>query len=200
MASAIVLFAIIFVLNIIPAFAPPTWLVLSFIEINYPKETPLILALIGATAATLGRVVLARMSFLIIRQKWLSDGTRRNIDAVKERLEHRSVLTSSIFLFYAFSPLPSNYLFIAYGLTALELKHVALPFFVGRLISYGFWAFTASTAAHRFILESHDVASYLNAYFIVSQFLFLAIMYALAKLDWRALFGQKKFKWTSGSL
>lgn len=195
MLNVLVLFAIIFVLNIIPAFAPPTWLVVSFIELNYPKESPIFLALIGATAATLGRLTLAKMSFLLIRQRFLSAGTRQNVDAIRERLEHRPVLTSSIFLFYAFSPLPSNYLFIAYGLTALELKYIAFPFFVGRFVTYAFWALTASSAAHHFILESRQVASYLNVYFFLSQLLFLVIIYAFTKLDWRTLFTEKRVKW-----
>lgn len=197
MVTDIVLFAIIFALNIIPVFAPPTLLVVSFIELNYPRESPLWLALIGATAATLGRLSLAKLSSLIIRQRWLSAGTRQNIDAIKERLEHRPVLTSSIFLFYAFSPLPSNYLFVAYGLTALDLTHIALPFFVGRFVSYAFWAFTASSAAHHLILESKQVTTYLNVYFILSQLVFVAIMYGFMKIDWRVLFAEKRLRWRS---
>jgi hypothetical protein len=41
--------------------------------------------------------------------------------------------------------LPSNYLFIAYGLTSLPIAFLLIPFFVGRLVSYTFWVRTAST-------------------------------------------------------
>ena len=74
-----------------------------------------------------------------MRKKLLSDAHRANIDVTKNHLEARTTLTAGLFLFYAFSPLPSNFLFIAYGLTGLPLLRVALPFFVGRLASYGFF-------------------------------------------------------------
>ena len=199
MLKVLVLFVIIFALNIIPAFAPPTWMVLSLIEFNHPLANPMLLALIGAIAATLGRLTLAKLSYVIIRQRLLNDRTRQNIDAIKERLEGRRALTASVFLFYAFSPLPSNYLFIAYGLTALELKLIALPFFIGRFVSYAFWAFTASKAAHHLILESGAVGHYLSGYFILSQVLLLGLMYGFTKLDWRALLTDKTFRWMTRS-
>jgi len=37
---------------------------------------------------------------------------------------------------FAFSPLPSNVLFLAYGLTTAPLHLLAIPFFIGRMVSY----------------------------------------------------------------
>ena len=83
-------------------------------------------------------------------RKLLSDAHRKNIDIVKERLEKRAVLTLSVFLFYALSPLPSNFLFIAYGLTGLPLLRIALPFFIGRTASYSFFILSGAAAGRRF--------------------------------------------------
>jgi hypothetical protein len=141
-----VIFAVVFVLNVVPIFAPPTWAVLSFIAIRYSSNI-LLLALVGAVAAMLGRLVLAKLSTVVIRQKFLSEGTRKNIDAVRSHLESRKKLTFSILLFYAFSPFPSNHLFIAYGLTAPKLKLIAIPFLLGRIVTYAFVALTASSVA-----------------------------------------------------
>lgn len=194
MLSQFVLFAIIFVLNLIPAFAPPTWMVLSVIGFNHPHSSPLLLALIGATAATLGRLSLAKLSCLIVRQRFLSNHARQNIDIVKARLEHQPVLTFSVFLLYAFSPLPSNSLFIAYGLTALDLRLVALPFFFGRFLTYTFWIVMASEVAHHVILESASVGAYMSVYFVLTQLLLLSIVYLFTKIDWRAWFIDKTFQ------
>ena len=199
MLSALVLFAIIFVLNLIPAFAPPTWMVLSVIGLNHPHSSPLLIALIGATAATLGRLSLAKLSCLIVRQRFLNDRTRQNIDVVKARLEHQRMLTFSVFLFYAFSPLPSNSLFIAYGLTSLDLRLVAIPFFIGRFLTYTFWIVTASEVAHHVILESAAAGAYMTVYFIGTQLLLLSIVYIFTKLDWRALLTEKTFRWMKPS-
>src|SRR6266568_2543577 len=110
----IIVFAIIFLLNVIPFFAPATWTVLSFIAVRYNYFSILELALVGAIAATCGRVVLAYLARIIVRQNFLSEKMKKNIDDLKRHLEKRTKLTFGIFLAYALTPLPSNQLFIAY--------------------------------------------------------------------------------------
>jgi hypothetical protein len=93
------------------------------------------------------------------------------------------VIAFATFLGYSISPLPSNYLFIAYGLTSLPIAFVALPFFVGRLVSYGFWLKTASAVSDRLDLDWLDSAHYLVGYFLISPLLlvgFFAKMWCLA--------------------
>jgi uncharacterized membrane protein YdjX (TVP38/TMEM64 family) len=200
MLGLFILFAFIFILNLIPAFAPPTWMALSYVGFKYPLQNVMVLALVGAMAATLGRLTLAKLSRAIIRQKVLSQSTRDNIDAIREGLEHRRTLTFGVFLFYAFSPLPSNYLFIAYGLTSLRWRLVAIPFFIGRFVGYSFWAFAGSTAARNIAaFESSEGQSYLGVYFVASQVLLLSVVYVFTKIDWRALFTQKKLKWMTSA-
>ena len=195
MQPLIVLFLVVFVLNTVPAFAPPTWFVFSFIGFQFPSFKGAEVAIVGAVAATLGRVTLAKLSRLIIRQKFLSDETRRNIDSIKDGLQGRKKLTFGVALFYAFSPLPSNYLFIAYGLTTMNLALIAVPFFLGRVISYSFWNITSSAVARRISIDSGDAFPYLSAYFIVSQIVFLYLVYLFTRIDWRKLVTEKKFRW-----
>lgn len=190
----VVIFLVVFVLNVIPIFAPPTWTVLSFVAIRFNPNV-IALALVGAVAATLGRLLLSRLSTILIRHKFLSDGARENIDAVKVRLEKNQKLGFTVFLFYAFSPLPSNHLFIAYGLTALKLKLIAVPFLIGRVVSYAFWAFTASKVAQMLSYESVTAKSFFSYYFIASQLFGLIAIYVFTKIDWSSLLNQKKFRW-----
>jgi hypothetical protein len=144
---------------------------LSFIGFSMPDAPVAALVLIGVTAATLGRIVLAKLSRTILRARLLDEDTRQTIGAIKEALEKRRALTFGLFLAYAFSPLPSNYLFIAYGLTTLRLIIVAFPFFIGRLASYSFWVTTASAAGDQLDMDSFESASYVGAYFAVFQLL-----------------------------
>ena len=106
MRGAILVFLIAYFLNVIPAFAPPTWMVFSFIGFQYPSLNVILLALVGALAATLGRVTLARMSRMVIREKIMSQSSRDNVDAIREQLERSRGLTFGISLFYAFTPFP----------------------------------------------------------------------------------------------
>jgi len=165
----VLLFIVIFVLNLLPAFAPPTWTAMSFIGLTVPSMNFASLAVVAATAATFGRITLAKLSRVIVRQRLLSEQTRLNIDAIKQGIEGRPVMTFGTFLAYSFSPLPSNYLFIAYGLTSLSIAFLAVPFFVGRLVSYAFWIKTASTIGDRFDLDWVESSPYFIVYFIVSS-------------------------------
>ena len=197
MRAIVLLFFVIFGLNIIPAFAPPTWMVFSYIGFRYVTVNVAFLAVVGATAATMGRIVLAKMARIVIRQRFMRDRTRENIDSIREYLQPRRKLTFGVFLFYAFTPFPSNYLFIAYGLTTMKLRMIALPFFLGRSVSYSFWGLTASTVARRITLESTDVLSYLSVYFVASQILLLSLIYIFMRVDWRMLVKERKFRWAA---
>lgn len=189
------LFALIFGLNLIPAFAPPTWMALAFVGFQYHDTSALLLAGVGATAATLGRLTLASLSHVLIRQKLLSDAHRANIDVIKDRLERRTTLTIGLFLFYAFSPLPSNFLFIAYGLTGLPLLRVALPFFIGRLASYGFFIAGGKAVGQRFEIDSVVSGAYALAWFLGTQLLILGALYCFTRVDWKILFDHRKLVW-----
>jgi hypothetical protein len=193
------LFATVFGLNIIPAFAPPTWMVFSYIGFRYLAVNHVLLAVVGASAATLGRVVLAKMARVVVRQRFMSESSRQNIDSIREYLQPRKKLTFGVFLFYAFTPFPSNYLFIAYGLTSMDLRLIAPPFFIGRSISYSLWGFAASTIVRRMELESTDALSYLSVYFVASQVLLLSLIYVFTRMDWRLLLAERKFRWTKRS-
>jgi hypothetical protein len=190
----LLIFLVVFALNVMPMFAPPTWTVLSFIAVRFTSNI-ILLAVVGAIAATAGRVALAKLSTVIIRQKFLSEGTRSNIDAVRTRLESSKKLTFSVMLFYAFSPFPSNHVFIAYGLTALKLRLIAVPFLLGRVVSYGFWAFTASSVAQLLEYESVTTKSFFSYYFIASQLFGLATIYMFTKIDWPRVFTEKRLRW-----
>jgi hypothetical protein len=192
--SVILIFVIVFVLNVLPAFAPPTWMVLSAIGFIEPEMVPWRVAFIAALAATLGRIVLAKLATVLVRQRWLSNQTRANIDVVKEKLAGRRGMTMGVFLAYAFTPFPSNSLFLAYGLTALPLTAVSFAFFVGRFATYTFWVVTASDVAHHLILDRSAVATYFGVYFVLTQLFLLAVVYILAKLDWKAWFGTRRLR------
>ena len=199
MRSLLILFAAVFGLNIIPAFAPPTWMVFSYIGFRYVTVNHILLAVVGASAATLGRLMLAKMARVVVRQRFMSESSKQNIDSIREYLQPRRKLTFGVFLFYAFTPFPSNYLFIAYGLTSMELRLIAPPFFIGRTVSYAFWGFAASAVARRIEFESTDALSYLSVYFVASQILLLSLIYVFTRIDWRMLLAERKFRWTKRS-
>lgn len=194
MSTLAALFVTILLLNLAPAFAPPTWMAMSWLGFSRPGDDPLLMALVAASAATSGRLMLAKASRSLVRGRWMSDADRRNVDVAKAWIERRRRVTAWALLAYAFSPLPSNYLFIAYGLTGLPLRLISVPFFFGRLASYALWA-SLGQFTHDYVEpESNLGGAYLGLYFAASQLAFLALVYAFAKIDWAYLQREHKLR------
>ena len=172
-------FAFVVALNIIPFFMPATWTVLALIAASYHINF-FYLAIIGAVAATIGRLILAEFSRVIIRSRFLTTKMRENIDSLREVLLHHKGLSITAFLAYAFGPLPSNYIFISYGLTTLPMGYLAAPFFIGRLVSYSFWAYLGTRIA--LAIQHH---TFFGPYFIITQLLSIGAVYWFTKVDWK---------------
>lgn len=189
-----VLFVAILLLNLIPAFAPPTWIAMSWMGFNYPEQNPLLLAIVAASAATTGRLILAQCSGWLVRGHLMREADRRNIDVVKVWLEKRKAVTAGVLLLYAFSPFPSNYLFIAYGLTRLRLWLIGVPFFFGRLASYAVWTHVAQLTHAYVDPETELEGGYLGAYFVASQLALLGLVFIFMKLDWEHLLNEHRFR------
>lgn len=195
MSRLLTVFAIIFALNLIPAFAPPTWMAMTYFGFENPETNPLLLALVGAVAATGGRLTLAKLSRVLVRNKLLRPATRDNLDAIKTLIEQRQTMTFNLVVLYAFSPLPSNQVFIAYGLTPLALSRIAVPFFIGRFLSYAVWTLAAGKASEFLNHELTGATWYFGAYFIVTQCVLLGSVYLFTKVDWRRTIEERKFHW-----
>ncbi len=187
----ITIFLVVLIINIIPAFAPPTWMVLAYFKEQYNFNV-FLLALDGTIAATIGRLILARLSTLLIRKRLLSARTRSNIDNIKNRILEHKRLTIGIFVSYSLSPLPTNQLFLAYGLTDLPLKYIALPFFLGRFLSYLFWVSIISSVTLKVKANQLMHGAYIGSYYIIVQILTLVVVYLFTRIDWQMLFKEKK--------
>jgi hypothetical protein len=193
----VVVFFVVLIINIIPAFAPPTWLVLAYFQVQFNFNV-FLLALVGTVAATSGRLILARLSTVIIRNRLLSERTRSNIDNIRIRILEHKRLSIGIFVSYALSPLPTNQLFLAYGLTNLPLRYIALPFLLGRFLSYLFWVSTASTVTLKLAASNLGRGAYIGSYYIIVQVLTLLLVYLFIRIDWQKLFREKRLtlmKW-----
>ena len=199
MSPLLVLFLVVFLLNVIPAFAPPTWMVFSFLGFHLPTHMGWSFALVGAAAAAMGRSLLGKLSRIVVRNHWLSQTARENINSLKLELEKRPNLTFGLFLFYAFTPLPSNYVFIAYGLTAMPIVRLVVPFFIGRFVSYYLWAMSAAAVSRKLELEDTDALTYFSVYFVLTQLALLALVYVFTRVDWNLLLHRGKWKWLSRS-
>ncbi|HTH59738.1 MAG TPA: hypothetical protein VL689_06230 [Paraburkholderia sp.] len=195
MKTLAILFVVVLLINLMPAFAPPTWIAMSWVGFHVQEGSTLVFALVAASAATLGRLALAAFSRALVRGRWIRDADRQNIDVVSAWLEKHPTKTAGAFLVYALSPFPSNYLFIAYGLSGLPLRFIGMAFFAGRTVSYLVWARLGRFASAAVDPESLFDGKYLGIGFALSQLALLASIYALMKIDWKMLLEQRKLRW-----
>ncbi|MBX6772364.1 MAG: hypothetical protein IRY83_11605 [Chloroflexi bacterium] len=186
LAPLLAAYLVVFAINIVPAMMPPTWSILAFFLIHY--HLPLIpLALGGALAASAGRLVLAQVSRLYGR-RLLSPRHQRNLAELGAWLENRARWATPVaVLFYSFGPIPSNELFIAAGLTGMRLRPIVAAFFVGRVISYTAWAFTAQKVVQS--LEEVFIGYWSNAGFLALEIGLLALLLLFTRIDWPRLVG-----------
>lgn len=183
--DVLILFAIVFGINLMPAFGPPSWTVIVVYGLN--TKMPLAaLVITGGTAAALGRYLLAHASRLM--RGHVSPRIKRNLEAAGQALQRRkrhSILALGLF---AISPLPSAQLFEAAGLTGIRLLPFTCAFFAGRLVSYSVYGLTAKSIEATSIGAAfrHSLLSPLG---IAVQIAMLALLIALTQIDWERRFG-----------
>jgi hypothetical protein len=135
--------AIVFAVNLLPAFGPPTWAVLVLLKLHW-HLAPVPLVLVGAVAAAAGRFVLATGTRRL--RPHLPAKTVANLEANGGLvLSHRAGSIVGLAIF-AVSPLPSAQLFEAAGLLDVPLAPLTVAFFAGRLVSYSLYVGAASIA------------------------------------------------------
>lgn len=120
--------------NSSPILMPPSWIILTSFYLLDPTLNVVILAMVGATGATIGRFILKRIS--VIFRRFVAEEQKTNLDVIGDYLNRKKygyVIAS--FLFGA-TPLPSNMLFIAYGLMRAKSMGIYVGFWFGRTISY----------------------------------------------------------------
>lgn len=184
----VLVYLLVIAMNVVPAFMPATWTVLTFFRLVY--QLPLLpLSLGGAISATLGRFLLARLS-AAFGERFLTPGQREKMARLGRYLEEKRELTLATILLFAFGPIPSNQLFIAAGLTGTDLRLVLPPFLLGRLVSYTVLVYLTTQATTT--LAELFARSFRGPMNVAVQILGLALLALLTVLDWPALLS----RWT----
>jgi membrane protein YqaA with SNARE-associated domain len=176
----IILGLIVLAINIVPAFMPSTWMILSFFYIHYHLEfLPTIF--IGVTLATIGRIILAILAKDYI-EPILPKKEQENMINLGKIFALNKNFTFLSILGYTFLPIPSNQLFIAAGLAKADLSLIALSFFIGRTISYSFWVNLSRNMNEN--IEGTFINHFSNKQMFIVEILGFAILYLISKINW----------------
>ena len=174
--------AVVFLANVVPALAPPTWAILVLFTINYQISTPALI-FCGVIAASSGRLVLA----LYFRKfsSYLPKGWVRNMENAGKYFTANQDRKIGILTLFLVSPISSAQLFEAAGLmNEIKLRPLIIAFAIGRSLSYSFYVITAGSIKATNIGEL--IASELRSpYAIGIQFLMIAALVWLGNIKWK---------------
>ena len=187
MTDYLILFLIVFGVNLMPAFGPPTWTIIALYVFNGDLSVPATVV-VAAVAAATGRYLLARVFKHL--SNYLPEKMRRNLTAARSALEQGRRSSIMAIGLFALSPVPSAQLFEAAGLTGVRLISFTVAFFLGRTVAYSMYALTAKGMRESSIGESFQSAL-TSPYGIVSQLVMIILLTLLVQIDWERILNSK---------
>jgi hypothetical protein len=188
------IFFLLILVNAAPLLMPPTWIILaSFYAIDVSYD-PLVLALVGATGATIGRFILKQVSTKF--RKFIQKEQKSNLDAIGNFLNKKRfgyILTSFLF---AATPLPSNMLFVTYGLLKAKSIGLYVGFWAGRVASYYLMISISNVVLTPFVELFEE--RYIGI--LIADGLGISVIILFTCINWTLLLTQRKFKLTRPKL
>ncbi|QLY28561.1 hypothetical protein [Nocardia huaxiensis] len=170
---------VVLLVNLMPAFGPPTALVLVLFKLNWHLD-PVALVLLGALTSGAGRYLLGTATGRV--RDRLSAHRKTALSAASSYLtghRGRSIAGYALFLL---SPLPSAQLFEAAGLMGMRLLPLTVAHVLGRLVSYSLYVGATSVAERN--LGAALLDSITSPYGVAIQVAMLAALVLLARIDW----------------
>ncbi|MHA7647686.1 hypothetical protein [Nitrosopumilus sp. S4] len=182
------IFLVLIGVNASPILMPPSWIVLTSFYLLDPTLNVVLLAVVGATGATIGRYFLKRISGLF--RKFVGEEQKSNLDIIGDYLNRKKygyVIAS--FLFGA-TPLPSNMLFIAYGLMRAKSIGIYVGFWFGRVLSYIVMIYFGNAVLRPFfeIFEDRLIG------ILLIDGVGIGVLVMFASINWTALITERKIK------
>ena len=183
----LLVWAIVFAINVVPAFMPPSWSVMALFRTS--AALPLLpLTAGGAVASAAGRLCLALLSRRFGRL--LPETDRTNAEALGEFVSRHKHWRWPIVFGYCLGPFPSNPIFIASGVSRIPLKEVTVAFFISRLIADTFWVWTAGKVTGS--LGGQLKSSVTSWQSILIQVVSIGLVVLLFRLPWAKWLGTGK--------
>lgn len=181
-------FLVLIGINVSPILMPPSWIILTSFYLLDPTLNVVILAMVGATGATLGRFVLKQISVLF--RRFVAEEQKTNLDVIGDYLNRKKYgYMIASFLFGA-TPLPSNMLFIAYGLMRAKSLGIYVGFWFGRTISYVVMIYSGNAILTPFLELFED--RLIGILLIDGAGVALIVLFA--SVNWTLLITQRKIK------
>ena len=187
-AYLLVFFAAL-VVDTIPVFAPPAWILLVFLLVKF-KLNPWLTVVIGVTGSTIGRYLLTRY-VPRISSRLVNRREDTNLRYIGSRIG-KAKWSSAVFVFlYTLTPLSTTALFTAVAMARIRPWHILVPFFFGRLITDGVLVFSGKYASASLADLIHGQANWKTVLTLVAGIVVISLFLFI---DWRRLLEHKKLR------
>ncbi|MFB5637024.1 MAG: hypothetical protein ACE5RF_01310 [Nitrosarchaeum sp.] len=127
-------FLVLLGINAVPILMPPSWIILSTFHAFDPGLNLIVLSVVGATGSTIGRFILKNISSYF--RKFVGPEQKSNLDIIGDFLNRKKYGYVLVSFLFAATPLPTNMLFITYGLMKAKSIGLYVGFWFGRALSY----------------------------------------------------------------
>ncbi|HSB50747.1 MAG TPA: hypothetical protein VLC72_05415 [Nitrosopumilaceae archaeon] len=192
--SYIGIFLLMIGINAAPILMPPTWIVLASFYALDPELNPIVLALVGATGATIGRFILKQISGLF--RKFVGKEQKSNLDVIGNYLNRKRFGYPLASFLFAATPLPSNMLFVAYGLMRAKSIGLYIGFWFGRAISY----FIMIKFGEAVLLPFLDLFESRVVGILIADSVGIGVVILFMSINWTLLLTERKLKFVKPKL
>ncbi len=186
--SYIGIFLLLVGVNAAPILMPPSWIILASFYALDPQLDPIILAIVGATGATIGRFILKQISGFF--RKFIGKEQKSNLDVIGNYLNRKRFGYPIASFLFAATPLPSNMLFVAYGLMKAKSIGLYIGFWLGRLISYYIMISISEVVLTPFLDLFEDRITGI----LIADGVGIGVVILFMSINWTLLLTERKFK------
>ncbi|WKT58921.1 hypothetical protein QVH35_06520 [Candidatus Nitrosotenuis chungbukensis] len=188
------IFLLLVLVNTAPILMPPTWLILASFHALDDTLSPALLAIVGATGATIGRVALMYTSGFF--RKFMSEERKSSLDGIANYLKSKKIGYFLASFLFASTPLPSNMLFIGYGLMRAKSVQIYTGFWLGRVTSY----YVMISISHVVLTPFAKLFEDRMLGIILVDVLSILILVFFACINWNMLITQRKIQFVKPKL
>jgi membrane protein YqaA with SNARE-associated domain len=182
-------FAAALLVDTIPVFAPPAWIILAFMIIKW-KLNPWGVIAAGSIGSVIGRYILT-LYIPHVSAKIFRRSESANISFLGKKLGERFWYANIFVLLYAISPLSTTALFTAAGMAHVSPWNILPGFAIGKFFGDAWVILMARVTADEATDLLHGHVSWQTALTAVAGFLLIS---CVLFIDWRQLLGHKKLR------
>ena len=188
------IFLILIGINAAPILMPPSWIVLTSFYLLDPSLNVILLAVVGATGATIGRFFLKKLSGYF--RKFVAEEQKSNLDMIGDYLNNKKYGYAIASFLFGATPLPSNMLFITYGLMRAKSIGIYIGFWFGRIVSYVIMIYFGNAVLTPFLEIFEDRLTGI----LLIDGVGIGVVVLFASINWTVLITQRKIKFIKPKL